>query len=141
MKFEHLKGVVTEATGVTMSNTSSDTHGNISTSSSRHFEVRVKTEKGVHDYNVITRCSAGDDLIILWANDHQVADANLTSGRYHWKNPPSSWTRRLILLAIALLGLSMFAIPTIAVVIYYFVVKGQRSNAVKAEIKRLANFT
>jgi hypothetical protein len=140
MKFVHLKGTVTEATGVSTANVSSDSRGNVSTSSSRHYEVRVQTEKGVRDYNVFTKCSVGDELIILWANGYQVADANLTSGGYHWRGPPSSWTRRLILLAIAIVGFFFFFIPAFAALGYYFFTKNQRSNAVKAEIKRLADF-
>lgn len=142
MKFEHLRGEVVQAEGVTTTNTSSDSQGRVSSSSSRHFEVRVKTANGVRDYKVATKCAAGDDLIILWANDHQVASANLTSGTYHWDGPPSSTVRRLILLAVAIGGgIFTYGIATIGALIYYFVTKAQRSNAVKAEIKRVANFT
>ena len=142
MKFEHLKGEVVQAEGVTTTNTSSDAQGRVSSSSSRHYEVRVKTDNRVRDYQVATKCAPGDDLIILWANDFQVASANLTSGAYHWKDPPSSTVRRLILLAVAIVGgLLTYGLAAIGALIYYFVVKSQRSNAVKAEIKRVANFT
>lgn len=142
MKFEHLRGEVVQAEGVTTTNTSSDQQGNISTSSSRHFEVRLKTSNGVRDYKVPTKCAAGDELIILWANGSQVASANLTSGSYHWEGPSSSMTRRIILLAIAIIGgIITYGVAAVGALIYWGVVKGQRSKAVKAEIKRLANFT
>lgn len=141
MKYEHLKGEVIQAEGVTTTNTSSDGRGNISTSSGRHFEVRVKTANGVRDYKVMTKCAPTDELVILWANGSQVGSANLTSGAYHWIGPPSSTPRRLILLGVAIVGgLLTYGLASIGALIYWLVTKSMRSKAVETELKRVANF-
>lgn len=142
MKFEHVRGEVVQAEGVTTSNTYSDSQGYVSTSSSRHFEVRLKNGNGVRDYTIDTKTAAGDEVVILWANGLQVASANLTSGAYLWRGPPSSYTRRFILIAIAVLGIFLtFGLATVGVLIYWWLDKLKRAKTVRDEIKRLANFT
>ena len=140
MKFEHIRGEVVAAEGVTQSSVYRDGQGRLASETSRYFETRLKTPQGVRDVSLTTKCAEGDDVIVLWANGGHVADANLTTGAYNWKAPPSSWTRRGILSAIAILGVPL-VIPTVGAGIYYLVSKALRENAVKAEIMKLAGFS